>query len=153
VPRVDPELRTVSYAFDAAFQRMCEAEDDDALMAELSNVLHHLFRLRELCRRRLGNSRFYKVDTSTSDLREARAACWARNFDTHRLYAPATVEDVYPSVYMARYGALIWKPLPSLPRTTDERGHGRHLDYARHLDGEELLGTVRRGFVAMADLL
>lgn len=47
---MDPELNTVSYAFDAAFQRMCEAKDDDALTAELSNVLHHLFRLRELCR-------------------------------------------------------------------------------------------------------
>jgi hypothetical protein len=151
LPRVDPELHTVRYAFDAAFQRLCEARDDDALMAELSNALHHLFRLRELCRRRLGDNGFYAVDTSTADLQTARAACWARNFDTHRLYVPAAMENVYPSVYMARYGALVWVPLPSLPRTTDK--YGRHLDYARHLDGKELLGTLRRGFVAMADLL
>ncbi len=82
---MDPELHTVSYAFDVAFQRMCEAKDDDALMAEVSNVLHHLFRLRELCRARLSSSGLYAVDTSTADLRAARAACWARNFDTHRL--------------------------------------------------------------------
>lgn len=132
---------------------MCEATDDDALMAELSNALHHLFRLRELCRRRLGNSTFYAVDASTPDLREARAACWARNFDTHQLYATATLENVYPSVYMARYGALVWKTLPSLPLTTDQHGHGRHLDYAQHLDGEELRGTLRRGFAALAALL
>ena len=147
---MDQELHAVRYAFDAAFQRLCEAKDDDALMAELSNLLHHLFRLRELCRGRLGPG-FYGVETSSADLREARAACWARNFDTHRLYAPAVTADVYPSVYMARYGALVWKPLSSLPETTD--GHGRHLDYADYLADRELLGTVRRGFEAMADLL
>jgi hypothetical protein len=151
LPQVDPELHAVSYAFDAAFQRMCEATDDDALMAELSNVLHHLFRLRELCRRRTGNAAFVAVETSTADLREARAACWARNFDTHQLYALATLENVYPSVYMARYGTTpVWKPLQSLPSTTDK--YGRHLDYAQHLAGQELLGSVRRGFEALAAL-
>jgi hypothetical protein len=68
---VDPELHAVTYAFDAAFQRMCEATDDDALMAELSNVLHHLFRLRELCRRRMGDTAFFAVDASTADLGES----------------------------------------------------------------------------------
>jgi hypothetical protein len=149
--RVDPEMHTVSYAFDAAFRRLCEAEDDDALMAELSNVLHHLFRLRELCRDRLSPNGFYTVETSTEDLGEARAACWVRNFDTHQLYAPATSEDVYPYVYMARYCALVWKPLPSLPKTTDR--FGRHLDYVQRLEGRELLSTVRQSFDAMANLL
>jgi hypothetical protein len=74
-----------------------------------------------------------------------------RNFDTHQLYAPAASKDVYPSAYMARYGALVWNPLPTLPKTTEK--YGRHLDYAKHLDGQELLGTVRRGFAAMVSLL
>ena len=52
---------------------------------------------------------------------------------------------------MARYGAPVWKPLPDLPETTDN--FGRHLDYARFLDGRELPGTIRRGFDAMAGLL
>jgi hypothetical protein len=148
---MDPELHAVSYAFHAAFRRLCEARDDDALMAELSNALHHLYRLRELCKRRLTPAGFYALEGSSGDLREARAACWARGFDTHRLYEAATVEGVYPSSYMARYGALVWKPLPDLPETTDD--FGRHLDYARFLDGRELLGTIRRGFDAMAGLL
>ena len=82
---MDPELHAVSYAFDAAFRRLCEARDDDALMAELSNALHHLYRLRELCKRRLTPAGFYALEESSGDLREARAACWARGFDTHRL--------------------------------------------------------------------
>jgi hypothetical protein len=36
LPHPDPQLHAVRYAFDAAFQRMCEAKTDDALMAELS---------------------------------------------------------------------------------------------------------------------
>jgi len=52
---------------------------------------------------------------------------------------------------MNRSGALIWKPLSSLPQTTDK--HERHLDYARHLDGKELPVTLRGGFEAMAALL
>lgn len=49
----DPELRTVRFAFGVAFQRFREASDDDSWMAELSNMLHHLYRLRELCKTRL----------------------------------------------------------------------------------------------------
>jgi hypothetical protein len=69
---VDPQFHAASHAFDAAFQRMCEAETDDALMAEHSNLLHHLYRLRELCIDRLPG--FYTTERSTGDLRAARAA-------------------------------------------------------------------------------
>lgn len=34
--------------------RLCEATDDDARMAEQSNLLHHLYRLRELKGRQTG---------------------------------------------------------------------------------------------------
>jgi len=53
----EPEQHALRYAFDAAFQRMCEAKADYQMAEQLSNLLHHLFRLRELCRRRL--TRFY----------------------------------------------------------------------------------------------
>lgn len=49
----DSDLHTVRFAFDAAFQRFREAADDDSWMAELSNMLHHLYRLRELCKAQL----------------------------------------------------------------------------------------------------
>jgi hypothetical protein len=150
----DPQLHTVTYAFEAAFLRICQATNDDALMAELSNALDHLFRLRELAIDRRTEPVFFGLDRSTQELREARAACWARNFDTHQLFAPVAQANVYPSRYVARYGALVWVPLPSLPRTTDRVSRARrHLDYAEHLDGHELLGTLRRGFEAMARLV
>jgi hypothetical protein len=153
--QADPQLHAVSYAFDLAFQRICEATNDDALMAELSNALHHLFRLGELCKDRIGKPTFYAADHSTPELRQARGACWARNFDTHQLFAPAALEDVYPEFYMARYGAVVWVPLPSLPMTTDVLALSarRHMDYAQFLDGQELLGTLRRGFDALTSLL
>jgi hypothetical protein len=49
----DPQLHAVRYAFDAAFRRFREASDDDSWMAELSNMLHHLYGLRELCKMHL----------------------------------------------------------------------------------------------------
>ena len=147
----DPELDGVRYAFDAAFQRMCEATTHDALMAELSNLFHHLFRVRELCKHRLGSSKLYATEKSTSDLRAARAASWARNFDTHQLYAVASQQDVYSNFYTAMYGILVWKPLSSLPQSTDK--YGRHLDYATELEGKPVLDTLRCAFDALAGLL
>jgi hypothetical protein len=47
------QLHTVRYAFDAAFLRFRQATDDDWWMAELSNMLHHLYRLRMVCIDRL----------------------------------------------------------------------------------------------------
>ena len=71
----DPEIHRVQYAFDGAFQRMLSASDDEALMAELSNLLGQVYRLRELSRSRLGSI----PAASSPDLRAAMAACWVRN--------------------------------------------------------------------------
>lgn len=149
---MDPELHAVRYAFDASFQRMCEAETDDALMAELSNLLHHLYRLRELCGRRLTG--FDTMEKSTADLRAARAAAWVRNADTHHLCTPAAepVQSVYSDFYTATCGGVqVWKPRSSVPLADDE--HGRSKDYKCVLEGEVVLDTLRRAFDAMAGLL
>jgi hypothetical protein len=58
----DPELQAVQYAFEAAFQRFREASDDDGRMAELSNMLHHLYRLRELCYERHGKKAYFATE-------------------------------------------------------------------------------------------
>jgi hypothetical protein len=129
---------------------MCEATTDDDLMAELSNLLHHLYRLRELCKGQLGSS-FSTAEKSTADLRAAGAASWARNFDTHKLYDLGSLQGVYSNFYTAIYGVLAWKPLSSLPRSIDK--NGRHLDYAAELEGKPVLDTLRRAFDAMAGLL
>jgi hypothetical protein len=48
-------------AFDAAFQRMCEAENPEAAEDELSNVLSQVYRLSEVVKDKLGKGIFYKA--------------------------------------------------------------------------------------------
>ena len=57
---------------------MCQATNIEQLEDELSNMLHQLYRLAELVKRRLGDSRFY---AGTAQLKEARAALWIRTYD------------------------------------------------------------------------
>jgi hypothetical protein len=134
-----------------ALSSMREATAEDALMAELSNLLHHLYRLRELCKRRLGSAGFYAMERSTPELRAARAAGWARNFDTHRLFSAGSLQGVYSDFCAAIFGVLVWESLSSLPESTDK--YDRHLDYEAELDGKPILDTLRNAFDAMAGLL
>jgi hypothetical protein len=114
MPGGDLELHAVSYSFDAALQRMCAARTDDAVMAELSNLLHHLFRLRELCLRREGTA-FLTGTAATPGLRAAMAACFARSFDTRPLYVVRSSDQVQSRFCTAMGGTLVWKPLVSFP--------------------------------------
>jgi len=148
--QADPQLHAVQYAFDAAFRRFWQAGDDDARMAELSNMLHHLYRLRCLCEDRLTG--FSRTERSTAGLRAARGASWARNCDTHKLFRVASsLRPVYSDFYTAAYGAEVWLLRTSLPQAPD-RG-GRYLDYEAELEGRVILDTLRVGFDAMAALL
>ena len=101
----DLELHTVRFAFDAAFQRFREASVDDSWMAELSNMLHHLYRLRELCKTRLVGFE-QQIEPQASALKLERGATWARNCDTHQLFRlpSAGLAPVYAETYGAVYG-------------------------------------------------
>ena len=157
-PTTDQELERVRRAFGSAFGRMCAASTVADLEDELSNMLHQLYRLGELCRWRLGPTStklsplaFGTLLAGSDDLRAARAAMWARRFDTHDLVVVATPAGLYSNYYTAMYGVLAWQPLTSLPEPTDP--DGRHLDYADVLEGRAVLDTMRRAFDAMAGLL
>jgi len=50
----DPQLDSIRWAFDAASDRLYRAKTMQEAEDELSNVLHQLYRLGELCRWRLG---------------------------------------------------------------------------------------------------
>jgi hypothetical protein len=124
---------------------------------ELSNLLHQLYRLGELCRWRLGPAgtklspqAFGAALAGADDLRAARAAMWTRRFDTHDLVVVAAPADLYSDFCTNMYGVLAWQPLVSLPEQTDP--DGRHLDYADVLEGRAVLDTMRRAFDAMAGL-
>ena len=124
------------------------------LDGELSNLLHQLYRLGELCRRRLAPAgarlspkAFGAMLTGSRGLRAARAAMWARGLDTHDLVEVATPPDSYSDRYGDIYGAVTWRPL------TQTDPDGRHLDYANELEGRSVLDTMRRAFDALAALL
>lgn len=158
VPTNDQEMERVRRAFDGAFRRMCAAPTVADLEDELSNMLHQLYRLGELCRWRLGPAgtklspqTFGAVLAGSDDLRAARAAMWARRFDTHELVVVASLADLMSDFFTELYGVLAWQPLASLPEQIDP--DGRHLDYADVLEGRPVLDTTRRAFDAMAGLL
>ena len=148
----DPELQTVSFAFDAAFQRFREASADDSWMAELSNMLHHLYRLRELCKTRLVGFE-EQIEPQAPALKPERGATWARNCDTHLLFRlpSAGLAPMYADTYGAGYGELLWRPRIELPLAPDR--HGRDLDYESELEGKVIPDTLRRAFDSLAALL
>jgi hypothetical protein len=148
----DPQLGQVRHAFDSAFRRMCEAKTEADLVSELSNMLSHLYRLWELCRTRLTSPKFFAIVASTNDLRAARAAIWARSFDTHDLFVVASDENMYSGYYTARYGVLAWKPLSSLPVSSNPANYGQDSDYVSELESKPVLDTLRRAFDALAAL-
>jgi hypothetical protein len=148
----DPEFHTVRFAFDAAFQRFREASADDSWMAELSNMLHHLYRLRILCKTRLVCFE-QQIEPQTPALKPERGATWARNCDTHQLFRLSSVglAPADSETYGATYGELLWRPRFELPLAPDD--HGRYLDYESELEGKTIPDTLRRAFDALALLL
>jgi hypothetical protein len=99
----------------------------------------------------LSTQAFGAVLADSDDLRAARAAMWARRFDTHDLVVVAAPAGLYSNYCTAMYGVLAWQPVASLPEQTDP--DGRHLDYADVLEGRAVLDMMRRAFDAMAGLL
>jgi hypothetical protein len=156
-PTVDSKLERVRRAFDAAADRLRAATTQAEVEDELSNMLHHLYRLGELCRWRLAKPPAQQLSRKdfgerlrrTDDLRAARAAMWVRAADTHDLVAVelATPPDTYGDVYGDVYGAVDWKPV------TQADPHGRRDDYAKVLEGRSVLDTTCRAFEALAALL
>lgn len=138
-------------AFDAAFQRMCEAENPEAAEDELSSVLSQVYRLSEVVKDKLGKGIFYKAMLATNDRRMARAATWARTFDTHDAVVVAEMADIVTDYYTEMYGTLAWRPLDELPKQAGN--HDEHLDYAAQLAGHGVLDTVRQAFDTLAAMV
>jgi len=93
-PPADPKLTRVRRAFDAAAQRLQAATTQAEVEDELSNMLHHLYRLGEMCRRRLAKPSAQQLSKKefgerlrrgSIDERAARVAMWLRAEDTHKL--------------------------------------------------------------------
>jgi hypothetical protein len=152
----DPELDGVRRPFETALDRLYRARTMQDAEDELSNVLCQLYRLGELCKKRLGVDAFRdRLDSTDDDLRTARAALWARNFNTHQLLALGTTYDPFGRFSPFMYG-LAFAPLTQEDKEKQKgtkKPLNRHLDYADFLKGKLVSDTTRRAFDAMAKLL
>jgi hypothetical protein len=110
-PTLDPELTDVRRAFDAAFRRMCEVTSRDEQRDELSNLLHHLYRLGEPCSQRWGTNgkKLSEGDfnTRTTQIPGALGALWICSYDTHEIATVAKFKDVYSDFYTKMSGVLV----------------------------------------------
>jgi hypothetical protein len=158
----DPKLERVRRAFEAAAGRLHSALTQAEVEDELSNLLHHLYRLGELCRRRLAKppspklspQDFGTVLLGSDDLRAARAAMWLRAEDTHELVVvdmatPPSI-NIDPDHLDVYYAVVDWKPLTLIDSDPTAE---RHKDYADMLQGKPVFDTMRRAFDAVAALL
>jgi hypothetical protein len=147
----DDEFEAVRRPFDAALLRMCQAGDVDLLRDELSNMLHHMYRLGELRRRRWSIS----TDVNAQVNQRAKAvpgvmgALWIRCYDTHEIASLATPGDVYSDYYTEMYGVLVWKPLAAMPFASRPKRvamSDRYDDYEVALRNKPVLDTLRGAF-------
>jgi len=138
-------------AFDAAFQRMCEAKNPEAAEDELSNLLCQLYRLSELVKHEFGDpTRFHDALRATPDHCAARAAMWVRNFDTHQTVVVADMGDSFTDYFTEMFGTLVWRPLADLP---EQRSNYGRADYDAQLAGQPVLDTARRAFDTLAAMV
>jgi hypothetical protein len=148
VPTPDATFDRIKRAFDESFKRMCSAPYDTDLEDELSNLLHHLYRLAEWARKQKGLAKVDFFRAALAQSPEARPALWVRTFDTHDALVTASTGDVYSDYYTNMYGVLVWEPLQTLQAT--DATFGRDNDYAVSLAGKPVLDTIRAAFDQLA---
>ena len=84
-----------------------EGSDQD----ELSNALHHLYRLGELASERDPS---LQDQTVAAQAPGALGAQWIRGYDTHQVMQLTVNGQTYPKTYPVSYN-FTWLPLSSMP--------------------------------------
>jgi hypothetical protein len=152
----DPELTAVQRPFDAAFQRMCEATNHDEMRDELSNLLHHLYRLGELRSARWGiNGQKLKenpFNARVAPLPGILGALWIRAYDTHDIATVAKLKDTYSHYYTKISGVLVWKCIADMPFVKLPKASDRYMDYESNLQNNPVLDTLRSAFDGLTAL-
>jgi hypothetical protein len=110
----DDRLARITRAFNTAFRRLCAAENIDDVEDEVSNLLHHHYRLGELRRQGRGRAEFYAVLEESDALKTAKAALWARTFDTHDLMRVSLLGDRFSDFFTNLVYVPVWRPLAEL---------------------------------------
>ncbi|WP_315774249.1 hypothetical protein [Rhodococcoides kroppenstedtii] len=146
--------------FENAFRRACEAGNALEVESELSNAMHHHYRLFERCwtvveGRHPGATKEEMYTVHLGAVPTARAVAWVRQFDVHETVEFMEFADVYPGNYHTDiYGTLLWKPRATFHYpTTDKDKFGFTRVYDQQLAGQLVLDTVRHGFDELLALL
>lgn len=141
----------IKRAFDAAFQRYAAAPSSAEQEDEMSNLLHHLYRLA-CCRQFDGQQLALLRDSDDPDLQLVAALVKVRNKDTHVMAVLAEQQDRVPWYVTNLLCALFWSIDVAALATTERDGSDHLLRQYRVtelLDGREVLYTLRRGFDAL----
>jgi hypothetical protein len=147
----DPEMTTVRRAFDAASRRMCEAGDEGQLADELSNMLHHLYRLGELQSHRWGLTKS-AFNAKVSAVPGALGGLWIRAFDTHEVATVSELGDLISDYYTNIYGVLVWRSHAAMPFANSDKD-GRYVDYDTNLQDRPVLDTLNAAFSGLEALI
>ena len=146
--QTDLQLGAVRLAFDRAMGRMAGAGGPVEAPDELSNALHHTYRLGELSRRWGGGPK-KAMGAGFPPVPGLLGALWIRCFDTHDLATVATAVHGYPLYYGASYGAPVWRDWRTI-ETAYADDQGRHEDYQEHLQERDVTYTLRIAFDGLA---
>lgn len=148
----DPRVTTVRRAFDAAFHRLVAANDPQIAQDELSNALHHLYRLGEVAERRLNLTRREFNEKVSTAAPGAVGALWIRAFDTHEVLETAAMGDLFSDYFTEMYEVLVWKPRSAMTFTKPDQAV-RYEDYDAHLANRPALDSLRAAFDGLESVL
>jgi hypothetical protein len=152
----DPELIAILRPFDAAFKRMCEAADSAEMRDELSNLLHHFYRLGELRSRRWA-ANGQKLSETNFNARVAQVpgalgALWIRSYDTHEIATVAKSRDMISDYYTKVAGILVWQCIADMPFIKPPTVAARYNDYESNLQNKPVPDALRSVFDGLVSL-
>jgi hypothetical protein len=145
ITRLDNSGAGICLAFDTAFDRMVSATSRDEQLIEISNALHHMYRLGELRRREWG-ARSQGSPGFTGRVRQvpgALGSLWIRNYEVHQSAQVAELDG----------GAvMVWRAVSSMQFIVRPQDADRYADYTCHLEERPVLDTLRIAFDGLTAL-
>ncbi|KIQ15349.1 hypothetical protein [Rhodococcus sp. MEB064] len=139
--------------FDKAFLGICNATTVTEAEVELSNAMHHHYRLFEWWRTQIANNSATAITKRDMALVHMAphaptgvAIAWARTFDVHEMLFLSEMTGAYGTYYTKMYGTLMWMPRSAFQGQAGPDDYGRDLLYDSELAGKLTLETLRLGF-------
>ena len=135
---------------------MCKTADADELPDELSNMLHHMYRLGELRRRRWERNQQHLTDRDftarVKQVPDALGALWIRTYDTHEIMTVSKLKDIHTNFFTEMYRILVWMCIADMPFIKKPNDIDRFIDYQSNLENQPVLDTLRTAFDSLAAL-